>query len=359
MDSYTLKELLKATEDHAQLPERALKLSLQTAEHAYGAHDRDQLLKGMAGILTRNLPKNPTIPAPIQVSLIKKLYSKGRPLEHHPLYWADVKPDNAHFIAAMYYLAQSSTFHLDSLMKVKLRKVITEIAFAQGKHWDALKPALESVDRLKRSYGLLESVPDILANLDKHLQHEHDAVYLQKCGGVERLKVVGANLDAICKSFLKSIAGTRLSPDNLLLAHQLLMEVTQELLGTGKITRDEAKERHGRVMVATLGQSERKPNDPNGCYRQILLDLAPHIGIKHGSEYIPSLTRLLSLEEIAESVKDPLSVIEPAQFKRALRRRTDAEKRYDLVVALGVHKLFSSTELNKLKAEKLESMMGL
>jgi hypothetical protein len=359
MDTYTLKQLLQATDEHDKLPDRALKCARQVCEHAYGDYDRVELLKSMAGAISLHLPKNKSIPAPIQVSLIKKLYGKGCPLERFSLYWQEIPPASANFITAMYYLAQTSTYRLDLLMRAKLQKVIAEVAFAQGKHWDALRPALESVDGLKRSYRLLESVPDLLTNLHKHLKYDHDAVYLQRFGGVERLKDVGADLSVLSKSFLKHIAGTRLSPHNLAHAHQLILDMNQDLLISGQITRAEMQERCGKMIVATSEAMARKVDDPQGCYQTILTALAPLIGPTHASEMIPRLTQSLSVQEIVQLIKNPLSKIDPPKFKRHLKKHVDVEKRYDLVVALGVQEVFTRVELNTLKGEKLESAMGL
>jgi hypothetical protein len=358
MDSYTLKQLLQATEGHAELPDRALKLASMTKENAFGSYDQSQLLSNMASCLIRFLPKNQTIPAPIQISLIKKLYGKSCPLQFYPLSWVEIKPESSQFIAALYYLAQTSTYDLDVLMKPMLQKVIAEIAFAQGKHWDALRSALESVDGLKLNYQLLDSVPDLLANLHEHFKQEHDAVYLQQYGGVERLVAVGADLNAVCKSVLQSIAGTKLTPPELLIAHQFLLDANQELVASGKIAVEEAKERHGRMMLATSRAMARKPSDPNDCYRTILISLAPLIGSRHGSELIPLLTQSLTIQEITQLIENPLLVIEPAKFKKHLNKHVGAEKRYDLVVALGVQELFTTSEMNKFKGEKLESALG-
>ena len=358
MDSYTLKQLLQATEGHDELPERALKLARQTEEHAYGTSDRGNLLKSMANSVTRLLPRNSSIPALIQVELLKNLYGKGGPLTGYSFPVDNVNHNNAPFIAAMYYLAHTSLF-LDFLLKPKIQKAIAEVAFAQGPRWNTLRPTLESLDGLKRSYQLLGSVPDLLANLHKHFQHDRDAVFLQKFGGVERIKAVGGDLDAICKAVMKSLEGTRLAPQNLLLVHQFLMEANHELLASGQITKMESKDRHGKVLLQTLCSSARKPTDPLGCYHQIMIDLAPLMGKAHGSDLIPRLTEHMSVQEIAEAFKDPLSVIDPAKFKKRLNKYVDVGTRYDLVSALGVSEIFTSAELNRLKGEKLEASLGL
>jgi hypothetical protein len=358
MDSYTLKQLLQATEGHEYLPERALKLARQTEEHAYGISDRGNLLKSMANSVTRLLPRNSSIPALIQVELLKNLYGKDGPLTGYLFPVDNVNHNNAPFIAAMYYLAHTSLF-LDFLLKPKIQKAIAEIAFAQGPRWDALRPTLESLDGLKRSYQLLESVPDLLANLHKHFQHDRDAVFLQRFGGVERVKSVGGDLDAICKSVMKSLEVTRLAPQNLLLVHKFLMEANHDLLASGQITKMESKERHGKVLLQTLCSSARKPQDPAGCYHKILTELAPLMGKVHGSDLIPRLTEHMSVQEIAAAFKDPLSVIDPEKFKTRLNKYVDVGTRYDLVAALGVKEIFTLSEINKLKGEKLESALGL
>jgi hypothetical protein len=137
------------------------------------------------------------------------------------------------------------------------------------------------------------------------------------------------------------------------------MDANQDLVASGKISGEDAQERHGKMMVAISAAMARKPADPDGCYHAILTALAPFIGPAHGSDLIPRLTQSMGIQEVVGLFRDPLSLIESERFKRSLKRLVDIEKRYDLVVALGVQEIFTRSELHQIKGSKLESALGL
>lgn len=272
----------------------------------------------------------------------------------------DALSSHSKLIAGLYYFIQADSSFINISKQHAITKQVTEIALEGGQNWQALKVQLELIDNQRPQAKLVASITDLLKNLAEHLYMDSDAVFIQKVGGVERLKEVGADIDRFCQSVLSRLSVSSLKIDGLSQVHRFIVEATNELHASGAITRDESNERHSRMLRAILSARVNKPKkESHESYRPMMLELAPHLNKKHASDLIPRLSKYLSLDEIKSHLKDPLSLIDLPAFKNGMAKHVDAGMQYDLVVKLGIDGLFKQSELQRLKGQKLESALGL
>jgi 2C-methyl-D-erythritol 2,4-cyclodiphosphate synthase len=272
----------------------------------------------------------------------------------------DALSSHSKLIAGLYYFIQTDSSFINISKRHTITKQVTEIALEGGQNWKALKVQLELIDNQRPQAKLVASIPGLLKNLAEHLYMDSDAVLIQKLGGVERLKEVGADIDHFCQSVLSRLSVSSLKIDGLSQVHRFIVEATDELHTSGAITRDESNDRHSRMLRAILSARVNKPKkESHERYRPMMLELAPHLNKKHASDLIPRLSKYLSLDEIKSHLKEPLSLIDPPKFKVGLTKHVDAGMQYDLVVKLGLDGLFEHSELQRLKGAKLESALGL
>ena len=319
--------------------------------------DRPANMKALVGFFSLNLPVKNGVSTLEYIAIFERLFGIGGPLHGNKIDHYSMAP-NAQFIAAMYFMQAAPCLN-DPLQQNIIQRHVTEIALEAGKAWKALRAQLEVIDQAKPQARLVESIADLLQNLRLRFHTDNDAVLIQKAGGVERLKEIGADIDAICQGVLTRIHATRLSHVGLPLVHRFIVDATCELQASGKITREVANERLSMMLVAVLNVRRNQKKSVHPCYREMMLELAPRMGKKHASELIPRIGNYLSMEELTSNLKEPLSLINLPEFKKALSKHTDAGIQYDLVVKLGLAGLFEASELQELKGAKLESALGL
>lgn len=294
------------------------------------------------------------------VHIYERMHCAGGPLYGTELDYYNPLPSHSRLIAAMYFFVQTDSNVINISKQHAITKQVTEIALEHGKHWQALQVELALIDGQRPQARLAESIPDLLKNLAEHLHTDKGAVLIQRAGGVERLKEIGADIDDVCKSVLKNLSTTSLLNIILFQVHRFIVDATCELHASGTISREESNERHCRMLRAVLNAKKRDPgkNDQD-CYEKMMLELTPHMSKKHAPDLIPRLTSYLTLDEIKDHLKDPLSLIDLPAFKNGMAKHVDAGMQYDLVVKLGIDGLFKQSELQRLKGQKLESALGL
>lgn len=274
----------------------------------------------------------------------------------------DVLPKHSKFIAAMFYLSRAEFSVIDQGVQTVIKKQVSEIALEAGKNWDGLNAELQMIDAQRPEARTLHDIALILEVLQNQFTTEQDVVFIQKSGGVKRLKEIGAGINAICLSMLKRIPVTSMGHVGLPLVHQFLKDANNELLASGAISQRVANERLTVMMTAVLNvrrKQKKKTVDP--CYHEMMVDLMPNLTKEKAPVLIPRLTNYVTVPEIANHLKDPASLIQDDLdgFKMALKKQADASLQYDLVMALGLDGLFEPSELQKLKGAKLESALGL
>jgi hypothetical protein len=314
-------------------------------------------MRALVGFFTLNLPVKNGVSTLEYIAILERLFGIGGPLHGNKIDHYSMAP-NAQFIAAMYFIQAAPGLN-DPIKQNIIQRHVTGIALEAGNAWKALRTQLELIDQAKPQARLVESIADLLQNLRLRFHTDNDAVLIQKAGGVERLKEIGADIDAICQGVLERIHATRLSHVGLPLVHRFIVDATSELHASSKITREVANERLSMMLVAVLNVRRNQKKSVHPCYREMMLELAPHMSKQHASELIPRLGNYLPLEELTSHLNDPLALINLTEFKKALNKHTDAGIQYDLVVKLGLASLFEGSELQKLKGQKLESALGL
>lgn len=334
-------------------------LAVDAVEAIFEQNGLDNCKIRLSIYLNGRLSKTRDVSSLEYIDVIERLYGKGCPLEGVQILTGKITKTNMAYVGALYYFHQEGSIGFGNIPKAELEKLVTLIAFEQGKGWDTLKPMLALIDHVKPGYKLVEGLPDLLADLDKRFTSDYDVALLQKCGGVERIRAVGANFDNICQTLFKNLPEAKLGQDNLPLIFQFMKDANDEQMATGAVSQSEVDERYSRVILAVMRAWLRVKGQAPDYYRTTVNELIPYLSKEEGSSVIPRLSKVISVPDIAQMFSHPREFIEPALFKVALKKYAGAEHRYDLVMTLGLDDLFTGHELNKLKGEKLESALGL
>ena len=326
---------------------------------SFGIENLDINLRLLADAFGTQMPIISGISGVDHIEIGYRIFGEGGPL--HGVRYAYSRPldSNSQFVAAMYYLHHSGSELLDYRRNSSINKQVIGIAFEGGENWNSLQSELLIMDTLKPNIKLLSGVPDLLAKMHMRFWKEKDLVFIQKAGGVERLKEVGANLKRITKLGLMNIHKTQLDHVELPLLIEFLKASNSELIATGIITREESKERCSMMMVGVMNLQRVQKSAVNDVYHALLLDLAPSLSKAWASDLIPRLSQCLTLNELSQHVKVSPDCIGMHKFKKALNKHTEIEHRYDLLIVLGLDGLFTPSDIQKLKVAKLESALGL
>jgi hypothetical protein len=355
-----IKQLRSFTPGSEQFNDQVIELAVSKSALYTKMANSIWNLKSLSGTFVRHLSFHAGISTLDFVEIFEGMYGANGPLRGAGLDYYDPLPTHAKLIAAMHYFMRTDSGFINISKQQAITKQVAEIALEGGKNWQALKGQLALIELQRPQARLAESVPDLLKNLAEHLYMDSDAVFIQKVGGVERLKEVGADIDDVCRAVLKSLSTTSLLNTRLSQVHRLIVDATCELHASGTISREESNERHCRLLRAVLNAKRRDlGKDAHECYQKMMLELTPHMSKKHASDLIPRLTAYLKLDEIKDHLKGPLSIIDLSAFKSGMTKHVDAGMQYDLVVKLGIDGLFKQSELQKLKGAKLESALGL
>lgn len=355
-----LAEELKGIPDRADdYAEQVYALAVSAAEVLSSVEDYYHRMPQLSRMLLRKFDDSSSVSSINHIELLEKLHGSGGPLESYAIEFSYENPKNPKLMAALFFFQQNDSVLLDSNGHIFVNKYVGEIAFANAKAWLALRPQIDLVDSARPGQNLLQAIPDLLVNVFGELSTEKDLLFIQKSGGIERLKEVGADLDVICQQVLNKIHITSLAHVSLPIVHQFLKGANEELLASGRITKEESRERHCKVMVGVLNVRKAQKSPAHECYHAMLLELAPHLSLKHASDLIPRLSKYLTVDEITSSVKDLCALIDVPAFKKALTKHVDAYDRHGLVLELGLGDLFKPSDLQKLKGKKLEAALGL
>jgi hypothetical protein len=325
----------------------------------FGTDDLDTKLRPLIDSFGAQMSIISGISGADHIEIGYRIFGEGGPL--HGVRYAYSRPvdSNSPFIAAMYYLHHSRSELLDYRRNSSINKQVMGIAFEGGENWKALQSELRIIDGLNPNTKLLDGVPDQLVKMHMRFWKESDLVFIQKAGGVERLKEVGASLKRITKLGLMNIHKTQLDHVELPLLIQFLKASNIELLASGIITREESKERCSMMLTGVLNARRVQKSPVNGAYHAMMLDLAPSLSKASASNLIPRLSQYLTLNELSEYVKVSPDCIGMHNFKKALNKHTEIENRYDLLIALGFDSRFKPSDMQKFKVAKLEAALGL
>jgi hypothetical protein len=326
---------------------------------SFGSENLDIKLRLLTDAFGAQMPIIGGISGVDHIEIGHRIFGEGGPL--HGVRYAYSRPvdSSSQFIAAMYYLHHSGSELLDYRRNSSINKQVTGIAFEGGENWRSLQSELLLMDTLKPNIKLLSGIPDQLEKMHLRFWKEKDLVFIQKAGGVERLKEVGASLKRITKLGLMNVHKTQLDHVELPLLIEFLKSSNSELIATGIITREESKERCSMMMVGVMNLLRVQKSPVNEVCHALLLDLAPSLSKAWASDLIPRLSQYLTLKELSQHVKVSPDCIGMQKFKKALNKHTEIEHRYDLLIALGLDSLFKPSDIQKLKVAKLESALGL
>jgi hypothetical protein len=320
---------------------------------------RSQAMSRLSVYLNSRLSKTRGVTALDYIDVFERLYGAGQPMAGVPFVTSKVSTTNIHYLAAIFYVVQRGDFDLGRGTADVIQKVIAHLAFDNGKGWAALKPQLDLIDGARPDIQLTDGIADLLTNLDRLFTADHDVAALQKAGGVERIKSVGASLAKICDALFKDFKHAKLGQKNVGLVYEFLKESSSELLASGVINAAQVDERYAKMINATMLAWSRQKGPVPAEYRNILTELIPRFSKKQGSEIIPRLTKLIPVGEIVQMFSAPREIIDEKLFKIMLKKHAGGDHGYDLVMALGLDDLFTPLELNGLKGKKLEAALGL
>ena len=351
-----LRGISESADDYA---EQVYALAVSAAEVLSSVDDYYHRIPQLSGMLLRKFDDSSNVSAINHIELLEKLHGSGGPLEGYAIKFSYEKPKNPKLMAALFFFEQNDSALLNRNGKIFVNKHVGEMAFANGKAWQALRPQIDLVDSARPGHNILQAIPDFLVNVFGEFTTEKDLLFIQKWGGIERLKEVGADLDVICQEVLKKIHITSLAHVSLPIVHRFLKEANEELLASARISKEESNERHCKVMQGVINVRMAQKSPAHECYHAMLLDLVPHLNKDHAAHLVPRLSKYLTVEEITQRVKNLPELVDKAVFKKTLSRHVDACDRYDLVLALGLGDMLKPSDLQKFKGQKLEGAIGL
>jgi hypothetical protein len=356
-DDYTAA-LERTSSDWAEFVPQARALVTAGVALADVRIGRKSNLGRMSIYLNERLSKLKNVSSLEYIDFLQDMHGEGKPLNGVDIQiFATVL--NLEQLGALYYFQQHGFPKMDLRSESYIQTSVAKIAFEQGPRWAQLNTILDVIDAARPGFKLAEGVADLLANLDLHVTLK-DVTDLQRLGGVERIKAVGADLAKICTAVFEDIQASKISPKEVLSIHQFMKDSTNELVRSGVLSKDLANFRYSHMVIGVLKRWRKGTTGADReNYRTTVMELMPHLNPQIGSSVIPRMTKVLSAEEIKSMIKDPRAVLEPKLFLQMLKKHVAEEQRYDLVKALGVDDLFSPSELNALKGKKLEAALGL
>jgi hypothetical protein len=263
-------------------------------------------------------------------------------------------------LGVLYYIANTGFTGVSESTRDRAVKVVVELAFEDKKKFQALSKVLQVIEKAHPGYGLLAGIPDLLMNLEQHMVDESDAVFMQGAGGVERIKAVGADLDKVTNSVLRSVTATEMNNAGLPVVLDFVKASNEDLLASGQISATKVAERYNLMLQSVLHVLRQRPkNLKQDCWKPMLNDLAPYSTPDTASGLILHLARVNGPNSLGMSQETLRSMIDPVDFKKDLMKLVDGGRQYDLVVEMGIADLFTDKEINKIKGLKLESAMGM
>jgi hypothetical protein len=318
-----------------------------------------QLLENLNSFLCAELDKVKNVPPLELIEFFCETYCSDGPFADHHFSMNIDKSSSTQLLGALYFLAAAEFTGVRDDLRMRAVKVTAEIAFEGKKKWGALSAVLQEIDQANPGYDLLAGIPDMLVNLEKHMVSESDVVFMQKAGGIERIKAVGADPEKVYTSAMQSISTTTLNNAGLPVIHQFAKEVLEDLKASGRITQAQAGERYGQLLEGVFIALNRSRNFNQDCWKPLLNDLAPYVNKDSGTDLILHMARVNGPDQLGLSLETVRSMVEPEAFKNGLSKWVDKGEQLELLKALGIDDLFSEVDINKMKGAKLESALGL
>lgn len=368
-----------------QAPQTIAKKSLEeildgSANLAYELRDwaSDQISQGTTDVLartSRTLTWNiysplsysrggmKNIPANDLIGVFETVYGPGGPLEPEPFSILPKANDSPELIGALYFLANSDFSGISVKTRKRAIKIVAEIALEAKGRWGRVLGVLQKIDETKPGHGLVDSVPDRLGSFHSHMGYAIDVVTLQKSGGVERLKEVGADLKRVFNTALSQMGKASLYPVTWPLGYAFFNESLEDLKVSGRVTNSDLRTAYGSVLRGFLDSLEGKGRGKNlekiGALKPIFCGLVSYASTETASSLVINLHRCNGLEWLGAHREEVLSMIDPDNFKKGLKSFIDSGEQYNLVAALDLEHMFTRLELFKLKGDKLDSALGL
>jgi hypothetical protein len=357
-DDY-ITHLMTESGSGAVFLDQVYRLAVDAATAQITGDNRSKELSRLSIYMNSRLSKTRGVTALEYIDVFERLYGAGKPMAGVPFITSKISSVNIHFLAAIFYVLQRGDFVMGRQTDTEIQRAITQVAFEHGKGWAALRPQLELIDTARPGTRLVEDIAGLLINLDRLFTSDYDVAVLQKAGGVERIKSVGASVEKLSETLFKNFKHAKLGQQNLSPVYEFLKESSSELLASGVINAEQVNERYAKMIDATMLAWSRQKGPVPAEYRHIITELIPRFSKKQVSEIIPRLTKLIAVSEIVQLFKAPREIIDEKLFKIMLKKHAGGDHGYDLVMALGLDDLFTRLELNRLKGKKLESALGL
>lgn len=322
---------------------------------------RTEVLKNLShqvtGALLKKLPKD--VSAGELINIIEALYDEDAPFAGIKLAIPVVPQTASPMIAALHYLTSQEFEATKNYGKMTAPKLVALIAFEGKKNWSGLKVALNDVDQARHGSNLLANLPDLLENFHTFCVDTGDAFWIQRAGGIERIKAVGADLEAVCQAVMSDLKKTDLNEAGFPPMYEFLKTATADLQASGRITKAQAEQRYCDMLEGTLHALTRKKNHKHDCWEPILRELASFANSKLSIEHIVQMGRYLKPDQTGLKGHDVASKVKPERLKTMLEKNIAPADRFLVVERLGLEDMFTTQELSRLRGQRLEGELGL
>lgn len=332
---------------------------MQAYPYTHLGEAHNSLIGNLSYFLSSALEKAKGVSTLQMIDFFFQVYCEGGPFEHKQF---NVKLNHKtppNLLGALYFMAVAEFEGVSDSTRNRAIKVVVDLAFEGKKKWSALSAVLQEIDKARPGYNLVAGIPDLLMNLEHHMDAESDAVYMQGAGGIERIKAVGADLDKVSASVIQTVSITDMNQAGLPVVLEFVTAALEDLKASGRINEAQAGERYSEVLKGVLHSLTRPKNHKYDCWKPMLNALAPYVNPETGTELVLHLARVNGTETLGVTKEQARSMIDPDAFKAGLKKLVDAGDHYDMVKGLGFEDLFTAQELNKLKGGKLESALGM
>jgi hypothetical protein len=297
------------------------------------------------------------------IDVLKTVYGPGGPLETQQFSVLPKVVDSPDLIGALYFLANSDFNGVSVKTRKRAIKIVAEIALEAQDKWGRVLAVLQKIDQTIPGHGLVDSIPERLGSFHSHMGYAIDVVTLQKAGGVERLKEVGADLKKVFDAALSQMGKASLYPGSWSFGHAFFKEALEDLKASGRVTNSDLHTAYGSVLRGFLDSLESKGGRKSlvkyDGLKPIFSDLVPFVSPETASSLAINLFRCNGLEWVGAYRESMVSMIDPDSFKNGLKSFIDSGEQYNLVASLGVEHIFTRLELYSLKGEKLDTALGL
>lgn len=314
------------------------------------------LVAVMNNAFMRLSPK--VLPAPAVLDMLEKVYGEEGPFRELSYGQAYISESASSWIAAEYYLAMNDVEGNYGIDPQNTKRVITFIAFEGKKHWTSLQTALSDIDECRGS-SLLASVPDLLESMHEVTSGTSRGADIQKRGGLERVKGVGADLDKVCQAILTDIRTTGENEAGFPRVYTFVKAAVEDLEASGRISHAEANNRYTALLEGLLHTQSRPKNHRHNCWSPIADDLSKFAHKDLELEPLIHLARLSSRDVIANLGIDLEAKGGLARFKSLLEKKVQPSEQYEVIEKLGLKSQFSRQELLQFSGKRITGDLGL